>query len=80
MGDYYLRPPIKETLFQPYVEALMRSAEEISRVDATIDPHGKRPPAASLLQSLLRLRRRWMKNYLSYDDFRKMTSDVMEKI
>jgi hypothetical protein len=80
MGDYYLRPPIKEVLFQPYVEALVRSAEEISRVDATIDPHGKRPPAASLLQSLLRLRRRWMKNYLSYDEFRKMTSDVMEKI
>ena len=72
LGDYYLRPSIKRALFKPYVAALEQAASDIKAVDATIDPHGMRPPAASALQSLLRLRRQWMKNYLLYDEFRRL--------
>lgn len=72
LGDYYLRPSIKRAFFQPYVAALEQAAEDIRGVDATIDPHGIHTPAASALQSLLRLRRRWMKNYLLYDKFRRL--------
>lgn len=69
LGDYHLAPPIKESLFQPYIKALERSADDISRVDPDIDAHGRRPPVASLLQYVLRMRRRWLKNYLTYDEF-----------
>jgi hypothetical protein len=72
LGDYYLNPAIKRLLFQPYVTALERAAEDIRGVDATIEPHGIRPLAASALQFLLRLRRRLMKNYLRYDEFIKL--------
>ena len=69
LGDYYLSPPVKKLLFQPYLEALERSAQEVFRIDPMIDPHGRRGPDASFLQSLLRLRRLWMKNYLPLDEF-----------
>jgi hypothetical protein len=72
LGDYHLRTGIKRLLFQPYVADLERAAEDVRRIDATIEPHGIRPPAASALQLLLRLRRRWMNNYLSYDKFRRL--------
>ncbi len=72
LGDYYLLPSIKRTLFQPYVAALEQASHDIRKVDATIEPHGIRPPAASALQFILRLRRRWMKNYLHYDEFRRL--------
>jgi hypothetical protein len=71
LGDYHLRPSIKRLFFRPYVESLELAAWEVRGVDTTADPHGKRPPAASFLQSLLRFRRRLMKNYLPYDEFRR---------
>ena len=72
LGDYHLPPSVKRLLFQPYVAALEQAAEDIRRIDGAIEPHGIRPPAASALQFLLRLRRRWMNNYISYDKFRRL--------
>ncbi len=69
LGDYYLAPAVKKSLVQPYVRALESAAAEIAKFDSTLDPHGVRAPARSILQSLLRLRRRWMKNYLPLGEF-----------
>jgi hypothetical protein len=72
LGDYHLVSSIKRLLYQPYVASLEQAASDIRSIDATIDPHGTRDPSASFLQSLLRLRRRWMGNYLRYDEFRDL--------
>jgi hypothetical protein len=72
LGDYHLRPSVKRSLFQPYVASLEQAASDIHGIDATIDSHGARPPAGSALQSALRLRRRLMKNYLRYDEFKEL--------
>ncbi len=72
LGDYYLMPFIKRLLYQPYVATLEHVASDIRSIDATTDPHGTRALDASILQTLLRLRRRWMGNYLRYDEFRKL--------
>jgi hypothetical protein len=69
LGDYYLDPGVKKLLVQPYVEALERAAAVVHRVAPDLDPHGRRDPGASAIQRLLRLRRRWMKNYLPLDKF-----------
>lgn len=70
LGDYYLRPSIRHLLFQPYLKSLEEAASDIRGIDATIDPLGICPPDTSVLQSLLRLRRRGIGNYFRYDDFR----------
>ena len=69
LGNYYLAPVVKRSLFRPYFEALRSAAVEVRSIDATLDPHGRRAPAQSVIQSFLRLRRRWMKNYLPLDEF-----------
>jgi len=75
LGDYHLVPSVKQLLFLPYLQALEKAGLEIASVDPSIDPHGKRPPASSFLQTALRLRRRWMDNYLPYDEFRSVDSE-----
>ncbi len=72
LGDYHLRTSLKRLLFQPYVATLEQAALDIRRVGAATDPHGMRPPAVSTVQSLLRLRRRWMNNYLHLDEFNRL--------
>lgn len=73
LGDYHLVPAVKQLLFAPYVQALEKAGIEIASVDPSIDPHGKRPPASSFLQTLLRFRRRLLKNYVPYHDFRRLS-------
>jgi hypothetical protein len=72
LGDYHLRTSIKRLLFQPYVATLEQAALDIRGIDGTVDPHGARNADASVLQSLLRLRKRWMNNYLRLDDFKRL--------
>jgi len=69
LGDYYLAPAVKTALVRPYVRALERAGAAARQVDPGLDPHGRRDPASSLFPSLLRLRRRWMKNYLPLGEF-----------
>ena len=72
LGDYHLCTSIRKLLLQPYMASLEQAAADICSINATIDPHGLRPPDASILQSLLRLRRRRIGNYLIYEDFKSL--------
>jgi hypothetical protein len=72
LGDYHLPLSVKRLLFQPYIASLEQAASEVRGIDAAVDPHGVRTPDASALQTLLRVRRRWMKNYLHFETFRSL--------